>query len=209
MRNAISPGRAPGFAESPFDERFVNLLFVGRFDRQKGLDLLLRAMQRLQDTPIRLHVIGSCVHEAKAVHPPDNVRLLGWMPRHTLDAYYAAADGLVVPSRWEAFGLVAIEAMRNGTAVIASRRGSLPELIDDGKTGYLFHLDETDLSDLEGVLRSLDKQRLRQMGTAAAQHFNQFFTADAMNRGLLDVYAKLHARRTRDRPVLQWSRSNL
>ena len=46
--------------------------------------------------------------------------------------YYAAADGLVVPSRWEGFGLVAIEAMRAGTAVIASDRGALPELVEHG-----------------------------------------------------------------------------
>ena len=118
--------------------------------------------------------------------------MIGWLPRESLDAYYAAADGLVVPSRWEGFGLVAIEAMRAGTAVIASNRGSLPELVEHGITGYIFNLDETDLGELEGTLRGLDKNRLREMGAAATRLFEQGFTAESMNRGILDVYAKLH-----------------
>jgi glycosyltransferase involved in cell wall biosynthesis len=201
VRNAVSPRKpCPGLASSPFDEAFINLLFVGRFDRQKGLDLLLRVMRRLQDSPIRLYVIGSSVHDAQAMQPPSNVTMMGWLPRSSLDAYYAAADGLVVPSRWEGFGLVAIEAMRAGTAVIASNRGSLPELVEHGITGFIFGLNENDLGELEQTLRGLDKHRLRDMGSAAARHFEQCFTAESMNRGLLDVYADLHqkARSGRD-----------
>ncbi|MBK8175853.1 MAG: glycosyltransferase family 4 protein [Rhodospirillales bacterium] len=209
VRNAISPASTMGIASSPFDERYINLLFVGRFDRQKGLDLLLRAMERLQDTPIRLHVIGSWVHDDRTLQPPDNVNILGWMPRTQLDTYYASADGVVMPSRWEGFGLVAIEAMRNGTSVIASDRGALPELIENGRTGYIFSLDENDLNDLEGVLRGLDKQRLREMGDAARAHFTQYFTAETMNRSLMDIYTGLHDGRARRQPELQFSRGNL
>lgn len=209
VRNAVSPGCAAGLADPPFDDRFINLLFVGRFDRQKGLDLLLQVMGRLKDTPIRLHVIGSCVVEEQTVRAPDTVNLLGWLPRSQLDAYYSAADGVVMPSRWEGFGLVAIEAMRNGTPVIASNRGALPELVQHGKTGYVFDLNEQDLSSLERTLRGLDKQRLREMGAAAAQHFRNYFTADGMNRSLLEIYGKLHRAPAHGRPHLELSGSNL
>lgn len=191
VRNGVSQRLTTGLASSPFDESFINLLFVGRFDRQKGLDLLLQVMERLRDSPIRLHVIGCSVRDGQSIQAPPNVTMIGWLPRDSLDAYYAAADGLVVPSRWEGFGLVAIEAMRAGTAVIASNRGSLPELVEHGITGYIFNLDETDLGELEGTLRGLDKNRLREMGAAATRLFEQGFTAESMNRGLLDVYAKL------------------
>jgi glycosyltransferase involved in cell wall biosynthesis len=135
--------------------------------------------------------------------------MLGWLPRDCLHSYYAAADGLVVPSRWEGFGLVAIEAMRAGTAVIASNRGSLPELVEHGTTGYIFHLDENELDKLEGTLRRLDKNRLREMGAAGARHFEQRFTAETMNRSLLDVYADLHQKAATTKALLQWSRGNL
>lgn len=209
VRNGVSACSSSGLASSPFDESFINLLFVGRFDRQKGLDLLLRVMQRLQDTRIRLYVIGSSVHDAEAMKPPHNVTMLGWLPRDSLHAYYAAADCLIVPSRWEGFGLVAIEAMRAGTAVIASNRGSLPELVEHGRTGYIFHLDEDELGKLEETLRCLDRDTLREMGAAGARHFEQRFTAETMNRSLLEVYSDLHQKAATTRALLQWSRSNL
>ena len=109
---------------------------------------------------MRLHVIGACVNEDRTEEPASNVNILGWLPRHAIDRYYAAADAVVMPSRWEGFGLVAIEAMRNGTAVIVSNRGALPELVEDGKTGHVFDLDEGDLGNLERLLRGLDKSRL-------------------------------------------------
>jgi glycosyltransferase involved in cell wall biosynthesis len=207
VRNGVSSRLTPcGLSSSPFDESFVNLLFVGRFDRQKGLDLLFRVMERLQDLPIRLHVIGCSVHDGLAIQPPSNVTIIGWLDRHQLQAYYAAADGLVVPSRWEGFGLVTIEAMRAGTAVIASNRGSLPELVEHGITGYIFDLDENDLGELERTLRGLEKDRLREMGVAAARLFEQGFTAEAMNRALLDVYSQLHERPAAQGAIIEWSR---
>ena len=209
VRNAISRSSATkGDVARMFDDACINLLFVGRFDRQKGLDLLLAVMKRLQGAPIRLHVIGACVNEDRSEQAVGNVNILGWLPRHAIDRYYAAADAVVMPSRWEGFGLVAIEAMRNSTAVIVSNRGALPELVEDGKTGYVFDLDEGDLGNLERLLRGLDKTRLAQMGKAARQHFSRNFTADAMNRSLIEIYAALHQRPLSAGTVLQLSRSN-
>jgi glycosyltransferase involved in cell wall biosynthesis len=209
VRNAISPNPSQECATNPFGGDSINLLFVGRLDRQKGLDLLLRVMARVQDLPIHLYVIGARVRDGSAVAPPPNVTMLGWLPRRELDAYYAAADAVVMPSRWEGFGLVAIEAMRNGTAVIVSDRGALPELVEHDQTGYVFSLDEGDLSPFEHVLRVLDKSRLKTLGDAAAQHFKQFFTSEIMNRGLLDVYCSLQKPRSRGEAQMWLSRGDL
>lgn len=97
--------------------------------------------------------------------------------------------------------------MRAGTAVIASNRGSLPELVEHGITGYIFNLDETNLGELEGTLRGLDKHRLREMGAAATRLFEQGFTAELMNRALIEVYGQLHEKAPVEGTRPQWSRS--
>ncbi|MGI9265857.1 MAG: glycosyltransferase, partial [Gammaproteobacteria bacterium] len=95
----------------PQREGVVNLLFVGRFDRQKGIDLLMDAMGQLQEEPIRLFVVGETVLGGVEVVPSSNVEFLGWRSRDRLRSLFAAADAVVMPSRWEGFGMVAIEAM--------------------------------------------------------------------------------------------------
>jgi glycosyltransferase involved in cell wall biosynthesis len=195
VRNGVSlaPGDAAGDAVA-FDPEKINLLFVGRFDRQKGLDLLLRVMARIESRPIHLYVIGASVIDASEFRPPANVTMLGWLPRSSLDRYYAAADAVVMPSRWEGFGLVAVEAMRNGTAVIASNRGALPEVVAHGKTGLLFELEEDRLTALEALLSTVTKADLGRLGAAGRDHFAAHFTAEIMNRKLLDIYRRTTTR---------------
>ena len=76
-------------------------------------------------------------------------------------------------SRWEAFGLVAVEAMKYGKAVIASDRGALPELIKNGENGFAFSMETRD--SLKNVLDLLDKNQLRQMGYKAENFFQIIF----------------------------------
>src|SRR5262249_43866670 len=89
----------------------LRLLFVGRFDRQKGLDVLLSAMSQLPAELFRLVVVGAPVQDAAAFDQPQlpNVEYMGWVPHDDLSRFYAEADVLVMPSRWESFGLDAVE----------------------------------------------------------------------------------------------------
>ncbi len=180
-------------ARSPemlWDPSYLNLLFVGRFDRQKGLDILLSAMRRLKRADLRLYLIGAEFRSTNLVQVlPANVVSLGWLPPDKLDTYYSAADAVVVPSRWEGFGLVAAEAMRNGTPVICSDRGALPELVIDGESGMVVALTPTER--LVELLDALDRGRLARMRAAARARYEKLFTADAMNRQLLDLYYEL------------------
>lgn len=157
------------------DPESIHLLFLGRFDPQKGLDLLLKAWsdQRLAD--IHLWVIGDATLVGAAqVSELPNVHLLGWIPNSQINTYIKSVDAVIMPSRWEAFGLVALEAMRNGKPVIASRVGGLKELIIEGANGLF--IDPLDTEALVTTLAGLSKQQLSGMGTAAEGIFQAGFT---------------------------------
>ena len=134
------------------------ILFVGRLDPVKGLDTLLEAMCNLTRSSgpeiargLCLAVVGGdkesaaeamdspeCLDEVKELYDiPDLVMFLGSRDQETLSCYYSAAEVVVIPSRYESFGMVALEAMACGTPVIASRVGGLMYTVQDGVTGFL------------------------------------------------------------------------
>ncbi len=122
------------------------VLFVGRLEPLKGLDLLLRAHARLS-VPARLVLVGGDERDealrqrlralARRLGSEGHVHFLPAVPHERLPLYYSAADVCAVPSRYESFGLVALESMACGTPVVASRVGGLQELVRHGETGFL------------------------------------------------------------------------
>lgn len=124
-------------------------LFVGRMDPLKGLDLLLHAAQRLGERTPDLHLVvvgGDAVPESEEARVQGlveslglggRVRFVGAVPQRDLPRYYSAADVCVMPSYYESFGLVAVEALACGTPVIASRVGGLPKVVKHGQNGLL------------------------------------------------------------------------
>ncbi len=122
------------------------LLFIGRIEPLKGIDVLVRASAQL-DGKFQLLVVGGDEKDAHRIHElhtlAEDVGVLGKVvfadavPHEELPRYYNAASICVVPSYYESFGLVALEAMACGVPVIASRVGGLKETVRDGQTGYL------------------------------------------------------------------------
>lgn len=116
-----------------WERRFV-VLFVGRLIKEKGIDILLQST-RLWDKNIRLFVIGAGPMEEKLlkeVNQFKQVQFLGKTDQQDLPLYYSAADCLIVPSiSEEGFGRVIIESLACGTPVIASRKGAIPEAMDE------------------------------------------------------------------------------
>jgi D-inositol-3-phosphate glycosyltransferase len=123
------------------------ILFVGRMDPVKGLDLLLRAVALLAHRPtLKLVVVGGSGTEDEMKRSQALVARLGIegqvdfrgsVAQEELPSFYQAADVCVVPSHYESFGLVAIEAFACGTPVIGSMVGGLPTVIRDGENGLL------------------------------------------------------------------------
>lgn len=177
IENAV-PDATPNARSDLFtaDPEQLNLLFVGRLDRQKGFDILIEAMRRVTRRDIVVHVIGGPVRGDKELPPmPDNMRYVGWVSPEKIDDYYNSADALVVPSRWEGFGLIVPEALRNGTPALVSNRGALPSLIDPGQTGEVFELTPEAIST---CLMNLDKRDLNDRSAFCREVFDRRFSLD-------------------------------
>jgi D-inositol-3-phosphate glycosyltransferase len=123
------------------------LIWVGRMERLKGIDILLSALGQLDSRDFTLLIVGGdegaqalrteLEAQAAAEGIGANVRFTGPIPHDDLPTYYSAADVCVVPSYYESFGLAAVEAMACGTPVVASRVGGLISTVTDGVSGYL------------------------------------------------------------------------
>jgi len=139
------------------------ILFVGRIERLKGVDTLIEAMAclKLKDSsrPVHLAIIGGDPSVSREQMTAEMARLkdlcdalgldqsvvfLGKRDQDKLPYYYSAADVLVMPSHYESFGMVALEAMACGTPVIASEVGGLAYLVRDGETGFTIPAEEPD-----------------------------------------------------------------
>lgn len=125
------------------------MLFVGRIQPLKGLDVAVRTLAQLDDRATRLIVVGGASgddgdHEVRRINElidelgvRSRVHFVAPQAHHLLSTYYRAADVVIVPSRSESFGLVALEAAACGIPVVASGVGGLITIVDDGVTGHL------------------------------------------------------------------------
>ena len=171
------------------------VLFIGRLDRQKGFDILLDAVAPTTDR-VSLRVIGSSVvgDQAWVATERPGVAMLGWCDEQRVRQELAWADCVVIPSRWEGFGLVALEAMRAGRAVIASNVGGLPEVVQHGETGWLVMPD--DAAALRTALLSPSDSELIAAGAAGRRRFLRHFTIARTATSLSAVYRQAIAMRS-------------
>jgi D-inositol-3-phosphate glycosyltransferase len=215
----IPPGVDLGhFYPIPQDEarQFIGLasyqrvvLFVGRIEPLKGLDTLIQAMSCLKVDdlrgPVYLAIIGGDPSASPQEMSKEMARLqklcddlcmgqmvvfLGRRNQDTLPYYYSSADVVVMPSHYESFGMVALEAMACGTPVIASQVGGLAYLVQDGVTGY--HVPDGDVDALRDKLSLLlgNPDEHRRMGLCAAE-YAQDYAWEKIAAQIVDVYLDL------------------
>ncbi|MDO9278970.1 MAG: glycosyltransferase family 4 protein [Polaromonas sp.] len=188
-------------AEALWPKGRIRVLFVGRLDHEKGVDVLLSAMKILGDKAYAIIVGAAVVTGYKsALDQPDNVKYLGWLDREKIRPLYATADMLVIPSHYEAFGLSAVEAMRAGLPVIASRVGGLPEVVVDFVTGRMVEPGNPD--QLAAAIASMGKALRREMGANARERFLAAFRIERTVEELHQVYENaLQPPRPTDMPI--------
>lgn len=190
VHNGISKSRPlPHPVAADWTSENVKVLFIGRLDRQKGFDLLIEAARSLEDV-LDIRMIGaSVVNKYEGPKIPPNVSLLGWLDRPTIETQLEAADLVVIPSRWEAFGLVALEAMRAGKPILAFRSGALPEIVVDGVTGVL--CEPVAIQPLvDGFRRALDLD-LKVLGQRGYDRFKQLYDIQKTHGELQRIYVEL------------------
>ncbi|MGO3127133.1 MAG: glycosyltransferase [Luteimonas sp.] len=170
----------------------VRLLFVGRLDYQKGFDVLLRAMQLLDPDEFKLTVVGGAVHDrSEASSTVSNINYSGWVDRADLCHFFLEADILVMPSRWESFGLVAAEAHSYGLGVLASRTCSIPEIVSENESGLLFEKDSAD--DMVRNLVQTPIERWRKFGAEGYRRYERLFRAEDMCEAVNKIYKEVSA----------------
>jgi hypothetical protein len=170
------------------------VVFVGRVEQRKGVDLLLKAALAI-DSIFKLQIVGADAPDGTAYSAlvdelVDEIRKrrnidferFGFVDDGVLDRVYRDAAVVVVPSRYESFGLVVIEAMGRGVPVIVADVGGMSEIVTDGEDGLKFATE--DYRSLQDCLeRLLTDEELRQrLGVNARKTFEMRYTADQMVR---------------------------
>jgi D-inositol-3-phosphate glycosyltransferase len=205
----LPPGASKAHVGVPAKDR--NILFVGRIEPLKGVDTLLQAMALIQERypeaveNVDVTIIGGdpwsndpdlemarlqSMREQLGIH--DIVTFIGARDQNELPFYYAAAEIVVMPSHYESFGMVALEAMASGTPVIASEVGGLAFLVRDGENG--FHVPSRDPEALaERIYELLTNDSCRaRLGRNAREHARRY-AWELVAEQIIAVYAQLLA----------------
>jgi D-inositol-3-phosphate glycosyltransferase len=189
----------------PYDRM---VLYVGRIEPLKGVDTLIQAMSCLQwkeERPVHLAIIGGDPAASPREMSAEMARLqqlcddlsvgqtvvfLGKRDQDKLPYYYSAAELVVMPSQYESFGMVALEAMACGTPVVASEVGGLAYLVRDGETGFTIPDQEPDML-CEKISWLLNDHDLRATMSQRAVEYAQAYAWENISAQIVDVYQGL------------------
>lgn len=184
----------PNFIEDPlkskkpvYHNRNGKALFVGRLSPEKGVDILIKAWKNIH-YPLEIAGVGPLFSELKK-NAPDNVTFLGQLTKEEVIHKMMESSFLIMPSVWyEGFPLVIVEAFACGLPVVASKLGSMEEIIQDGITGM--HFKAGDADDLAEKINAMfgSPERLIQMGINARNEYEAKYTPEKNYELLMDIY---------------------
>lgn len=200
----FSPGDRAGarFALGLGDHPVV--LFVGRIQPLKGLDVAVQSLAQLDRTDAVLVAVGGTSGASGEAHLAevtemarelgvlDRIRFVPAQPHHLLSTFYRAADVVYVPSRSESFGLVALEAAACGTPVVAAAVGGLQTLVHHGESGFLAPRDPERFAEHTNAILAdpVLAAHLAAGGVRVARDYTWSTTAARLRRVYADVAAR-------------------
>jgi glycosyltransferase involved in cell wall biosynthesis len=178
--------REPSYAGEHF-------LFVGRLENGKAPDLLVEAYIQAQENnedlpPLEIAGKGKMKEELEEKsYDLEKVTVHGYVSEEKLEELYRNSKAVVIPSRWrENNPLVALEAKAYGSALIVSDCGGLPELVEEGETGFIFRSEH-----VEGLKEKLSQQvDWEELGKKSRKDYEEKYTPEAHTEKLLETYSK-------------------
>ncbi|MEO6095947.1 MAG: glycosyltransferase [Fibrobacteria bacterium] len=166
--------------------------FVGRLEPQKNIPLLLEAARAVPG--LRVVIVGggsldASLRDLAKANPPGQVSFTGYRPDGA--ALMPAFDLFCLPSKWEGLGLVLLEAMVNGVPIAGSRAGAIPEILSQGRYGWLF--DPGDAKGLAAILSRAqsDPDALHTLAEDASAHVRREFTVETMVTRTSEIYERV------------------
>lgn len=186
----------------------INILCVGRLEERKGTDLLLSSAVKLlhkyqnlqftfagKDTQntksgisFREEFYNKYCNDASVI---DNVKFLGSINEKTLMEAYANSDICCTPSRYESFGIVVLEAMSFGKAIVAANIGGIKSIIKDQETGLLFESENIDAL-TEKLECLIEDERLRKkLAVNARKDFEENYSLEVVYKNLYNIYLEI------------------
>ena len=184
------------------------LLFVGRFDKAKGGDIVLRVFRRLLDTDKTLKLlfvgpdngvassdgsrvsIDNFIDSMFSAHERSNIIYYGRLPKDQISPLRRKSFATIVASRWESQGYTALEAMAEGCPVVVSDTGGLRELIEPGVTGLVARCQDVD--DFYQKIRSLleNASWAAELGKSARAYVGEHFSPTTISARTVDIYSQ-------------------
>ncbi len=168
------------------------VVFVGRLSREKGIDVLLRAVRRLKTQGVRCTLVivgdGPERNHLKEI-APENTRFLGSLPRREALEVVRGSDVFVLPSRYEGLSTSLLEAMACEIPVVATRVGGNSELVSDGENGFLANPDDPeDLGEKISLILE-DRELARMFGAAGRRIVEENYSWDVVVWKYMRVYS--------------------
>ena len=181
---------------SEIEKDYNKILFLGRICKDKGIDELLEAVGKIHDahSNVRLYIGGIYEDQEfkrKIEKSGSFCEYIGWVTGKEKEEYLNKCGILVLPSYYEGFPVSIIEAMFHNSAVIASRVGGIPDIIDDGKDGLL--ISPKDSGELREAIEKLisDKDLAKKLGINGQKKVLEKYSVEENIKRLIRIYSKL------------------
>ena len=197
----ISPGVDPSWFNvvNKKKENFSDLLYFGRIEHEKGIDLLIKAFAGLlKESPLlTLHVIGEGNYLrlskilCRELEIENHIIFYGWKEKNEIQKIMSNCDLCILPSRIESFGLTIAEAMAGGIPVVSTNAGAIPEIIQDGKTGILVPPDDIEALKKAIVFAFRNKDKIKKNVDAAREKIKKDFSWDSAAKKHIEIYNSL------------------